>query len=85
MLTELFARLDETARIEEFYIFNNVRDDKRGKTFSVADDGIGCLRGQIVDKVNALENIPQLIEQSHDTPLRIESQCFIRDNTFDHV
>ena len=44
MLAELFARLDETARIEEFYIFNNVRDDKRGKTFSVADDGIGCLR-----------------------------------------
>jgi len=85
MLIKLADSLDELARIEQLRPTDDVRNDQRRNTFAIADDGIGCLRRQVLDQVYAFEDVAQLVHQLHHELLNIEALLCIGDHTFDHV
>ena len=85
MLVELFDRLDEFARVEQFGLVYHVRNDQRGDTFAVADDRVGSLGRQVVDQVHTFEDISQFIQQAHDLFLHFDALHLIGDNTLNHI
>jgi len=81
MLVELFDRLDEFARVEQFGIVYHIRNDQRGDTLAVADDRVGSLGRQVVDEIHTFVNITQFVEQSHHLLLHFDPLCLVGNNT----